>query len=136
VIGNFGFRRNLKQPTNCRGILDIVAAFEFEMASKPQSFPFRPWPAGDRKPKTIAEFIQRVSTERGGFREVTIESLRREIEAQENGVVSTSDVDMDAESDEEENLGTATVEEIQKSREEVLKNITYARLPTEPLISS
>ncbi|CAN8100347.1 unnamed protein product [Discula destructiva] len=58
------------------------------------SFALSPLPVGDRRPKTIADFIARVNAERGGFRNVTQNSLQKEIEDEENGVVDSMEVDM------------------------------------------
>lgn len=58
------------------------------------SFALRPLPCGDRRPKNLAEFIQRVNTERDGFLNVTEESLRKEMEAEANGIVESKEVDM------------------------------------------
>lgn len=69
----------------------------------PSSFALRPLPCGDRRPKNLAEFIQRVNTERDGFLNVTEESLRKEMEAETNGIVESKEVEMvDADSGEGE----------------------------------
>lgn len=60
----------------------------------PPSFALRPLPCGDRRPKNLAEFIQRVNAERDGFLNITEESLRKELEAEANGVVESKEVDM------------------------------------------
>lgn len=92
------------------------------MASSAQSpFSLRPWPTPDRKPKSLAEFIARVNATPNGFRNVTEESLRKEIEAEENGAADAND-QMSIDSEEEENSTTATVEEIRAARDEMIKN--------------
>lgn len=69
----------------------------------PSSFALRPLPCGDRRPKNLAEFIQRVNTERDGFLNVTEESLRKEMEAETNDIVESKEVDMaDADDDQAE----------------------------------
>lgn len=98
------------------------------MASAPQKpFSLRPWPHGDRKPKNLGEFIARVNAERGGFRTVTEESLRKEIEAQENGVDETNGADeMDLDSEDEAESTNIKLEDIVEARNEVIKNAEVA----------
>lgn len=60
----------------------------------PPSFALRPLPCGDRRPKNLAEFIQRVNTERDGFLNITEESLRKEMDAEANGIVESKEIDM------------------------------------------
>ena len=90
------------------------------MATNSQPFSLRPWPTGDRKPKNLAEFVTRVSAERGGFRNVTEEILRTEIEEHENG---TLDVDADLECDDEDPSGSVAMQDIVAARDEVTKYI-------------
>ncbi|KAJ0123323.1 mediator of rna polymerase ii transcription subunit 17 [Diaporthe amygdali] len=66
------------------------------MASNPaQAFVLRPVPQSDRRPKNLGEFIARVNADRG-FRNVTEESLRKdmEAEAEANGMLESKEVDM------------------------------------------
>lgn len=66
------------------------------MASNPaQSFVLRPVPQSDRRPKNLGEFIARVNADRG-FRNVTEEGLRKEIEAEAeaSGILESKEVDM------------------------------------------
>ncbi|KAK1483926.1 RNA polymerase II mediator complex component SRB4 [Colletotrichum cuscutae] len=93
------------------------------------SMPFsslHPVPTGDRKPKSLGEFIARVQAERG-FRNVTEESLKEEVENKKNGVgeVKEEDTTM-AEGDEEDeeppDAGAA--------RMEVLRNIELCVVST------
>lgn len=74
-------------------------------SSSASTFALSPLPVGDRRPKTIAEFIARVNAERGGFRNVTQDSLQKEIEDEANGVVDSMEVDMKDEADEDDELG-------------------------------
>lgn len=55
----------------------------------------RPVPQSDRRPKNLGEFIARVNADRG-FRNVTEESLRKdmEAEAEANGMLESKEVDM------------------------------------------
>ncbi|KAF3768656.1 hypothetical protein M406DRAFT_23292, partial [Cryphonectria parasitica EP155] len=65
-----------------------------------------PLPLGDRRPQNLAEFIQRADFERGGFRNITEEALREEVETDGDGVVDSKEVDMlDGRSGEEEDDG-------------------------------
>lgn len=94
------------------------------------SMPFsslQPTPTGGRKPKNLGEFIARVQAERG-FRNVTEESLKKEIEDRKNGVVDlkAQEVDTamaDGNEDEEEPA------DANAARLEVLRNIEYVGLP-------
>lgn len=99
------------------------------MASAPKKpFSLRPWPHGDRKPKSLGEFIARVNSERGGFRTVTEESLRKEIEAQENGADETNGADeMDLDSDEEADSAVVKIEDIVEAKSEVMRNAEYVQ---------
>jgi len=91
--------------------------------NSPTHFTLRPWPEGSRKPKSLGEFIARVNAERGGFRNVTEDSLRKELEAQQNGVVDSSEAAMSIDS--ESDVGEAVqvkIEDIHAARAEVAKN--------------
>lgn len=79
----------------------------------------RPTPMGSRKPKNLGEFIARVQAERG-FRNVTEESLKKEIEDRKNGVVEVKEEDTpmaDANENEED------TPDANAARMEVLKSI-------------
>lgn len=91
------------------------------MASTPSTtFALSPLPVGDRRPKTIAEFIARVNAERGGFRNVTQDSLQKEIEDGANGLVESLEVDMkDAAEDEDDLAGQMDPLEFRKALDEV-----------------
>ncbi|KAF6838925.1 RNA polymerase ii mediator complex component [Colletotrichum plurivorum] len=82
----------------------------------------RPTPMGSRKPKNLGEFIARVQAERG-FRNVTEEGLRKEIEDRKNGVVNVKEEDtpMADANDNEEDPPDANA-----ARMEVLKSIDVA----------
>ncbi|KAK1992148.1 RNA polymerase II mediator complex component SRB4 [Colletotrichum falcatum] len=82
-----------------------------------------PVPTGGRKPKSLGEFIARVQSERG-FRNVTEESLKDEVENQKNGDAEVKDQDTamsDGNADEEEPPDAAA------ARMEVLRNIDVAQ---------
>ncbi|EFY89126.1 RNA polymerase II mediator complex component SRB4, putative [Metarhizium acridum CQMa 102] len=84
----------------------------------------RPFPVADKAPRNLAEFIARVNTQSGGFRDVTENKLQDEIKSNQivNGADSDQeDVDMsDLGHDEEPVKDAAAV------RMDVLKNIEIA----------
>lgn len=101
---------------------DLVNIRPTAMASHTSPFSLRPWPIGDKKPKTLADFITRVNTQLGGFRNITEAKLREEIAAEENGRV---EVEGSSEEDEEEDedAGADKPKTVADLREEFLKNI-------------
>ncbi|KAJ3939623.1 RNA polymerase II mediator complex subunit [Colletotrichum fioriniae] len=90
------------------------------------SMPFsslHPVPTGDRKPKSLGEFIARVQAERG-FRNVTEESLKEEVENKKNGVGEVKEEDttmVEGDDEDEEPLDAGA------ARMEVLRNIDPAQ---------
>jgi mediator of RNA polymerase II transcription subunit 17 len=57
----------------------------------------RPFPVADKAPKNLADFIARVNTQSGGFRDVTEGRLRDDIKSRETvngGDPDQEDVDM------------------------------------------
>ncbi|KAL2883983.1 RNA polymerase II mediator complex subunit [Colletotrichum sp. CLE4] len=90
------------------------------------SMPFsslHPVPTGDRKPKSLGEFIARAQAERG-FRNVTEKSLKEEVENKKNdvGEVKEEDTAMaDGDDEDEEPLDAGA------ARMEVLRNIDTAQ---------
>ncbi|KAI5867456.1 subunit 17 of mediator complex-domain-containing protein [Durotheca rogersii] len=96
-------------------------------------FSLRPWPIGDKKPKNLGEFIARINTERGGFRNVTEAKLRDEIAAQENGHAearsaedSADDDDGDDDEDDDEDSGADKSTNAVAARDEFLRHIEFA----------
>ncbi|GKT50774.1 mediator of RNA polymerase II transcription subunit 17 [Colletotrichum spaethianum] len=87
------------------------------------SMPFsslHPVPTGGRKPKSLGEFIARVQSERG-FRNVTEESLKEEVENKKNGEAEVKEEDTamsDGDDDNDEEPPDAGA-----ARMEVLRNI-------------
>lgn len=81
----------------------------------------RPFPVADKAPKNLADFIARVNTQPGGFRDVTEAKLRDEIKSREilgAGDSDTEDVDMsDAVNDDDQ------AKDPSLARMEVLRNI-------------
>lgn len=85
-------------------------------------FSLRPTPAGDRKPKNLAEFIARVNGGGGGgFRNVREDDLRKELEAQKNGIADSTNADMADVSDNENE--TEPAGDARAARDEILRNI-------------
>jgi|SRR3569833_2308989 len=95
-------------------------------SSGAKAFTLQPWPSGGSKPKNLAEFIARVNGQNGGFRTVTEEGLRKQIEAEEAGVVESADVDMKSDSEDDEAPKPVVLDDILAARNEVLRNIEYA----------
>lgn len=98
----------------------------------------RPWPTGDKRPKSLAEFIARVkSAGPEGFRGISEDELRKEVELETTGIASTEtetaapdgDADMDSgpSAGDEPSTTAVTAETIRTAREEALRNIEYAR---------
>ncbi|KAJ4386412.1 RNA polymerase II mediator complex subunit [Gnomoniopsis smithogilvyi] len=83
------------------------------------TFALPPLPVGDRKPKSIAEFIARVNTERGGFRNVTQDSLDKEIEDETAGLVESKEVDTKDASEAEDPTDQVDLLEFRKALDEV-----------------
>jgi mediator of RNA polymerase II transcription subunit 17 len=88
------------------------------MSHNPPPFSIRPIkPPGDRKPKTIAEFITRVNTTRpGGFR-----ALKQTKKTQD--VKADTDVRMDDAAGSEEEADTEPVKDPKTARDEIAKGI-------------
>ncbi|KAK0633099.1 subunit 17 of mediator complex-domain-containing protein [Immersiella caudata] len=84
----------------------------------------QPAPPPSRGPQTVAEFIQRVNAEPGGFRALNQDDLRKQIEARRNKG-ETDDVEMvDAEDDDDE---PSKANELLTAREELMRTITAAQ---------
>ncbi len=83
------------------------------MATIPNEFPIslRPWPATNSN-DDLPSVIQRINFERGGFQNITEESLRQEIieEESNNGDDEPSLSEDDDEPDRAKELGTAREE--------------------------
>ncbi|KAI2472295.1 subunit 17 of mediator complex-domain-containing protein [Annulohypoxylon bovei var. microspora] len=94
------------------------------MASSSSPFSLRPWPTGDKKPKNLSEFIVRVNSERGGFRNVTEAGLREEIAPQDDGQIEI-DRSSDGEEEEEE-VDADKSKNVMAAREEFLNNLEFA----------
>ncbi|GKT62278.1 RNA polymerase II mediator complex component SRB4 [Colletotrichum tofieldiae] len=99
------------------------------------SMPFsslHPVPTGGRKPKSLGEFIARVQKERG-FRNVTEESLKEEVENKKNGAAEVKEEDTamsDGNDDDEEppDAGAARME-VLRNIESVLRSFHSAEQP-------
>lgn len=93
------------------------------MGSVSNEFPIslRSWPASGHDPSALPTLIQRINFERGGFLNITEESLRPEIAEEEaNG----QDDDESSSSDEEEEPDK--LKELMIAREELLREIEQA----------
>jgi mediator of RNA polymerase II transcription subunit 17 len=107
-------------------------------SNQAQSFVLRPVPQSDRRPKNLAEFIARVNADRG-FRNVTEESLRKELEAESeaNGILESKEVYMtdsvgaDGDGDEEGNNAEAEDDVDQVGIEDLHQAIGDVRLHAE-----
>ncbi|KAI6782565.1 Mediator of RNA polymerase II transcription subunit-like protein [Emericellopsis cladophorae] len=97
------------------------------MAGDATPLSLRPFPVADKKPKTISDFIGRINTQSGGFRDVTEVKLRNEIARQAQAGPPNDDADM-SDGDEEEEEEDADEEEIDplQAREQVLREIDIA----------
>ncbi|KAH6648771.1 subunit 17 of mediator complex-domain-containing protein [Truncatella angustata] len=90
-------------------------------------FSLRPWPTGDKKPKSLGEFITRVNAERGGFRNVTEAELREEVQAKDEGRMDGSNSSPDGEADSDDDAADGEKPKtIIEAREEFLRNIEFA----------
>lgn len=102
------------------------------MASTSESpFALRPLPLpqNERKPANIADFIARVNADKGGFRNVTEENLRKELEAGASDVVESKEVDMiNSESEMGADAEQLSVEEFHEAVNEVRRNAEYDHL--------
>lgn len=84
----------------------------------------RPFPVADKAPKNLAEFIARVNTQSGGFRDVTQDKIQDDIKSRETvhgGDSDQDDVDMS-----DGGLDDELVKDPAAARLEVLKNIECA----------
>lgn len=92
-------------------------------------FSLRPWPRGDKKPKNIEEFVQRVSAERNGFRNVKEADLVEEIKAHAAGAANldnnqgSPDGDSESETEAESDKKEKTAIE---ARDDFLRNLEAA----------
>ena len=92
------------------------------MSDRP--FTLQPRPAPSRGPQSIAEFIQRVNAEPGGFRALNEGDLKREIEAnaRQNDDNRDDDVEMEGAASEAES-DVSEAKDVTAAREELLRTI-------------
>lgn len=91
-----------------------------------------PLPQSDRKPTNLADFIARVNADKGGFRNVTEESLRKELDAEANDVLESKEVDMlTGESEVDADAEQISLEDFHEAVNEVRRNAEYDLLPWE-----
>jgi mediator of RNA polymerase II transcription subunit 17 len=97
------------------------------MGSIPPTFPIslRSWPSTtkDNGPNALPTIIQRINFERGGFQNITEESLRQEIAEAE---LSNGGADENDSSDEEDEEEPDRLKEVMTARDEMIKQIEYA----------
>jgi mediator of RNA polymerase II transcription subunit 17 len=97
--------------------------------AEPTPFSLRPWPRGDRKPHNLGEFIARVQAERGGFRNVTEESVGEELAATpEDGVAAEEqatdeDAVMEDEAEGAAETGSTAPKDAAAARNDMLRNV-------------
>ncbi|OIW30559.1 hypothetical protein CONLIGDRAFT_283804 [Coniochaeta ligniaria NRRL 30616] len=101
------------------------------MSATQSPFSIRPIKApGDRKPKTLAEFIARINaTHPGGFRALNEADVKKHIKEKgqkQNGESDSVDVHMDDGAGSEEEADTEAVMDLGAARNEVLRNISIA----------
>jgi hypothetical protein len=90
------------------------------------SFPIslRPWAKEDSNAESLSDLIYRINIERKGFRHVSEDDLRREIEHAENEMVHEPDEESDEGTKEDEEKGTAKY--IAKKRAELSYYLRWA----------
>ena len=85
-----------------------------------------PLPQSERKPTNIADFIARVNADKGGFRYVTEESLRKELEVEANDVAESKEVDMlNSDSEVDGDAEQISVDDFHEKVNEVRRNAEY-----------
>lgn len=93
------------------------------------SLSLRPFPISDTKPKTLGDFISRVNAQPGGFRELSEDKLRQEVEQQKNAPddqdVDMSDEEEDEEADDDDEGNDAGDQNLMQGRMEVLQQVEY-----------
>jgi mediator of RNA polymerase II transcription subunit 17 len=100
------------------------------MGSIPNDFPIslRSWPSKQNDLKTgLPTLIQRINLERGGFREISEESLKQEIANVVAAGTSSNGASDDEEEAEEENEPDR-LKEVMTVREEMLGHVEYATI--------
>lgn len=93
------------------------------MASLPPDFPIslQSWPSNARDPSTsLPTFFQRIYAERGGLRNVTEESLREEIAAEEAAAAAGADNEPE---EEDARAEPDRMEELMAARADMLDDI-------------
>lgn len=103
------------------------------MSANQSPFSIRPIKAsGDRRPKTLADFIARVNaTHPGGFRALNQADVKRQIEERakkQHGDADTPDVHMEDGAGSDEEADAEATKDLGAARMEVLRNISYATL--------
>ncbi|RYO88376.1 hypothetical protein DL766_003055 [Monosporascus sp. MC13-8B] len=99
-------------------------------STDPTRFSLRPWPIGDKKPKTLNEFVTRVNFERHGFYNVTEDKLHEEISAQEQDAMRIEDEGLASPSESEDEADGEKSKSVIVAREEFLRNLDSAHQHT------
>lgn len=99
-----------------------------ESEPPPTLFSLRALPLGDRRPQNLSEFILRVNAERGGFRNVTEESLREEMQAETDDIFESHEADTVQEGPENEESGQIGPKEFNEALETVYLQAEYVCL--------
>lgn len=96
------------------------------MASIPNGFPIslRSWPTKSADATDLPTLFQRIQTERGGFLDISEESLREEIAKEESGQL------VEVESESEEDRNAEDLKARAAARQELLQQITYVQRGT------
>ena len=96
------------------------------MSSIPNDFPIslKSWPSSNsNEPSSLATLIQRINVERGGFRDISEDSLRQEIaEAEAESSPGEEDGSSGEEDEEEE---PDRMKELMTAKEEMLLQLEY-----------
>lgn len=100
------------------------------MGSIPPEFPLslRSWPSTEDPARNLPSLIERINVERGGFRNITEESLRQEIDEAEAAAASGELNASEAEGKDENHADEVPdrQKQLQAARDEILMQIEYA----------
>lgn len=95
------------------------------MGSIPNQFPIslRAWPSSQANGSNLGNMIRRINLERGGFREISEESLRQEITEAEAEVATPAGQDEPSDEDDAEEDKPHRMKELMTARDELLGQI-------------
>lgn len=86
------------------------------------SLSLRAWPTEDTNAESLSSLIARINEQRGGFRNITEQSLEEEIRAQEAGESTVDETSADPIGLDETDLKSRR-EEVIEARDEILKQV-------------